>query len=44
MPHWRNVSTRAQMKILLAVDGSKNSLDAVNCVIEHATIPVMLVR
>jgi nucleotide-binding universal stress UspA family protein len=24
------------MKILLAVDGSKNSLDAVNCLIEHA--------
>jgi nucleotide-binding universal stress UspA family protein len=24
------------MKILLAVDGSKQSLDAVNCVIEHA--------
>jgi nucleotide-binding universal stress UspA family protein len=24
------------MKILLAVDGSKNSLDAVNCVIDHA--------
>ena len=24
------------MKILLAVDGSKNSLDAVDCVIEHA--------
>ena len=24
------------MKILLAVDGSKYSLDAVNCLIEHA--------
>ena len=24
------------MKILLAVDGSKNSLDAVQCLIEHA--------
>ena len=24
------------MKILLAVDGSKNSLDALDCLIEHA--------